>query len=737
MHCWSVLIALLISVTSAHAGSKVEPVVYTGPPGQSGNLKWAEDGTPIIPDNIVDVYSDPSLTVGEKWAIIGHFYNDFAWPHRRTIIDYVGRALAEKKLKLNADCKRSLQLFKTGLEESTLWAFEVMDSMAKMRPGFLSGEYGDFGKWDECIEVNYDDNQLKFGGQYCLYQMHFPQPVDKAEAVKLLDHFNGTWMEDIVRHNELFRVVPVTNSLCFPSVCSRTEIQSAIQYYLDQAEVPVEFKFHETCETIERYSLPFSSLPSWKQAAIVVFLTIAILVTVTTLISHNLPDSLPKWLRHWDAKRNTARIFADIDDDNEKEVKFYHCEMVNKTVLFFFANITFMSGIYSPETHYTLLNFDTPEVHPFLGGLLSFNHLAEFTGFFTVNALVAYKFFHVAMEKNGAVSILSYIRHKVVNTMPAILGALLVVFAFPPNWGAGPLFLRGYTNITENCLANWWSEITYNGNNVKATEMCLPHAWIVSADMKLYAGTFLIMLALNKVPSIGITMCLAAILTGILTEVTNMTKYTGHHWVFSSGNIFDIINQLPVTQFATSNYLSSYAIGLLAGYCIANKIKPSRVQYLALWALVGAIFSAYATYAFMGLSDQLSKQQRVVIGCTIRTAFSLVVSWMFYNMWLTRNKLVGRFTNANFFLYFGRLNYSMYTVHFLFTLYHNFSQRQPIEYRGFPLAMRLISQLAVSYFLGYILYLMFEGPAASLFKVASSSPKVQANGSKDESKKVN
>lgn len=50
-----------------------------------------------------------------------------------------------------------------------------MDSIAKMRPGFLSGEYGDFGKWDECIEVNYDENNLRFKGEYCMYELHWPQ----------------------------------------------------------------------------------------------------------------------------------------------------------------------------------------------------------------------------------------------------------------------------------------------------------------------------------------------------------------------------------------------------------------------------------------------------------------------------------------------------------------------------------------------------------------------------------
>lgn len=77
-----------------------------------------------IPEEIVDLYSDPSMSVAEKWALIGQFYNDFAWPHRRKIIEYLEQALSEPKLSFGKKCKQSLALLKTGLNESTLWAFE-------------------------------------------------------------------------------------------------------------------------------------------------------------------------------------------------------------------------------------------------------------------------------------------------------------------------------------------------------------------------------------------------------------------------------------------------------------------------------------------------------------------------------------------------------------------------------------------------------------------------------------
>lgn len=102
--------------------------------------------------------------------------------------------------------------------------------MAKIKPGFLSGEYGDFGKWDQCLDVDYNEVDLKFKGKYCLYGMHWPQPDTDQELYELAQAFNGTWLEEFVQMHKTFRIVPITNALCFPSVCSQQEIQVAIQH---------------------------------------------------------------------------------------------------------------------------------------------------------------------------------------------------------------------------------------------------------------------------------------------------------------------------------------------------------------------------------------------------------------------------------------------------------------------------------------------------------------------------
>lgn len=88
-------------------------------------LSHDTSASPSIPtQEIVDLYSDPSLSVAEKWLLIGKFYNDFAWPHRRKIVHYLKRALNETQLDFSPKCRKSLKLLRKGLQDSTQWAFE-------------------------------------------------------------------------------------------------------------------------------------------------------------------------------------------------------------------------------------------------------------------------------------------------------------------------------------------------------------------------------------------------------------------------------------------------------------------------------------------------------------------------------------------------------------------------------------------------------------------------------------
>jgi peptidoglycan/LPS O-acetylase OafA/YrhL len=261
------------------------------------------------------------------------------------------------------------------------------------------------------------------------------------------------------------------------------------------------------------------------------------------------------------------------------------------------------------------------------------------------------------------------------------------------------------------------AELFYFNNQIEVQDSCLLHSWYLSTDIQLYIASFFIIIALYKKPKLGILLCLFSIVGGIATQAYFINHYnTGMSWSLSSPDIFKTIRETRVLHFAVWNYISSYAIGLLLGFVITKKIEVNDSQFRLGWAVVFAIGSAAVYGHYMLLQEGASRNQEILVGATMRTAIAICGAWWFYNIWLDRIPLQSRIANASIWLYLGRINYSTFMLHFLFVWYNNFSLRATIEYRGFPILMRLISELVISHFLGYLGYIVFEAPCLNITK---------------------
>ena len=120
---------------------------------------------------------------------------------------------------------------------------------------------------------------------------------------------------------------------------------------MDEEEIPLEVKFHEHSETIDRWSQPFSSLPLAVRACGLTVMTILLLVISATWLSHYQSDMCPNFLTHWDATRNTMRVFRDFKDHEEKNMAFANFEQVWHLSGIYTMHIYFLSAISSPQTH--------------------------------------------------------------------------------------------------------------------------------------------------------------------------------------------------------------------------------------------------------------------------------------------------------------------------------------------------------------------------------------------------
>ena len=91
--------------------------------------------------------------------------------------------------------------------------------------------------------------------------------------------------------------------------------------------------------------------------------------------------------------------------------------------------------------------------------------------------MLAYISWHPEMVKrNGKLPVVPFVVGRYVRTIPMVIGALLIFFAFPMSWGDGPVWQYAYNNVTGNCLNGWIHELLYMSNQREATTIV--RSWV-------------------------------------------------------------------------------------------------------------------------------------------------------------------------------------------------------------------------------------------------------------------
>ncbi|KAJ9579887.1 hypothetical protein L9F63_004489, partial [Diploptera punctata] len=54
------------------------------------------------------------------------------------------------------------------------WAMTMFDASTKIPNGFLMGHINNFGNFDECLNVEVNENFGSFQGQHCMVQSKYP-----------------------------------------------------------------------------------------------------------------------------------------------------------------------------------------------------------------------------------------------------------------------------------------------------------------------------------------------------------------------------------------------------------------------------------------------------------------------------------------------------------------------------------------------------------------------------------
>lgn len=107
-----------------------------------------------------------------------------------------------------------------------------------------------------------------------------------------------------------------------------------------------------------------------------------------------------------------------------------------------------------------------------------------------------------------------------------------------------------------------------------------------------------------------------------------------------------------------------------------------------------------------------------MIGAVTRMLMSTSFCMLMYLCWCGFLPVFTSFLDLRAFQVLGKLNYSMFMMHYLVLWYNLGTTRQPIEVSFYALGLDVIGVYAISTFIGFFVYIFVEAPGFSLLKLA-------------------
>lgn len=484
----------------------------------------------------------------------------------------------------------------------------MLDSRGKFLPGLLRKDFIDYGSYDQCMSIE----AVQFFGKFALFRLHKPLPP-KSEDHRLesLASFNGSWLEIYKEFYEMDYLQAWTLGACFPSSCDANEIEAEMNHFLRLHKIPLkaEYVLHsQSSRAIKEEE--FLNLPAYKKMCTAILASLVLVTITATLLRAARPEKNWGSWKAFDMIENTRKVF-EHRRKKEEEVQERSLRLLSGIRVGYFAatallHVIFNSGLSSPLTHMNYI--------PFIWSVNIFLRLFATMGTnflclnFIMGGLLCYYSWHQVMVKRGGrISLMQFAMGRFLRTTPTIIGTLVIVLSFPTSWGNGPVFMYGVRNVTENCLKNFWAELSYTSNQIDGpfivssswlTKMfissnviififfrqCLPHGWYMGADFQLYILSFALLSTLHNKPRLGQFVVLVIVLVGVLLQFLNVyLNDLPAHLSFLTKDYHKAAQDLRQFHFATHNYLSSFAIGILLGraisvdYIIKSKVGIKKV----------------------------------------------------------------------------------------------------------------------------------------------------------------
>ncbi|XP_055932256.1 nose resistant to fluoxetine protein 6-like [Argiope bruennichi] len=666
-----------------------------------------------------------TLSVLQKWQKFEKMTKVFAKNSIKNVM--AGLIEGSGNLNVSASCRRDVLKLLIGLRDIKTWAFSFIDASGKIIDGMLQGTMSSLGEYDQCVNTTaVDDKRGKnfgkamFVGQYCAIDVKPPLPAKRNyyklnEPLEELREFSkgGNVINEAAKTAQFFQFLSMRYGICVPSGCSPADIQEALNSLTKENYINATVK---RCELKQDYE--YTPLIIGVMTAMCFFgfmMLVGSLIDMYHYYAEKKIASMPLQILVCFSLISNFKKFVNTKTASDKLSCLHGFRFLSITWIILahtYLNINFQ--LFRGLRKAIIIQQD-----PFFQAVVNAS-VAVDTFFFMGGLLVCYVTVNVIRETKKPFNIPVYIVHRLFRLYPVYIMVIIFIF-LAPILGSGPIYQDLTENFVNDCKNNWWTNLLFINNFVRADHLCLPQSWYVSCDMQLYIAALIVIIPILKYPRVGLSIAFLGMLASVIAN--GVTTYVNEYpptMLFVHPDPDQRIQYWANMYFKPFSHAGPYCIGLMVGYLLATKpnLKFSLLTRFIGWcsAIACNLAVLYGVYEWnIGRDPELV--ETLLYSSLHRVAWTLGVAWVVVNCATGQGGVVNYILSWKCFIPLGRLTYCAYLIHPVVQISAVANVRMKLQAAHFFAVWMFFGHLMITYGCSFATSMLVEAPFLSLEKI--------------------
>ncbi|XP_055623467.1 nose resistant to fluoxetine protein 6-like [Toxorhynchites rutilus septentrionalis] len=443
-------------------------------------------------------------------------------------------------------------------------------------------------------------------------------------------------------------------------------------------------------------------------------------------------------LRNW--YRLTSRAHEPID----KDLRFLQAIRFLTMYLVIMGHAVLLSAIVPSQNSYRI-----EKMHHDVGTMILTGGTQITQTFFAMSGfLLAIHMINYAKrrhEKLGMAILFKATFIRYIRLTPVYAFVILLHATWLAKLQDGPFWKLGVGLEREMCRRNWWTNLLYINNYVKADQACVQQGWYLGCDYQLFIIGIMLMIVTNRYRKLTIPVFVLAIVGSYILPAmfiyyqkldgTFVITLEAQRFVFWFDDYYQK-SYIPL-HVNSGNYIAGMVTGFIYLNLRKNNIDPAQKKWFRiLWNMVIpiAIASLLVHYIFyvndfekpsvwMAVYFAITKNSWGVFGCVFLLGVTYQVS-----------PVMKRIFDHRIFEPLGRITYAAYLSHTFVMRLLFLSIRAPFRFNHIGMTSMVFSSVVFSYLMATVLCLCLELPVSALQKLIvgnlrgdNSSPEVPSD----------